>query len=473
MNSEMEDLIERWLEGSLEPDQESQLVDWLSEDPSRLQNFVEINIRDQMLRDAASGLSMESQGERAMRSRVPAHRSLWKRASSKRLATAIASLAACLLIAFAWFDQLSQEAGMPKSMLSITMDSVPFVSVVAAHDVAALDVDQSLSIGDRLAGQIIELRSGLLRLLFDDGAEVTLQGPARYELVSLGKTRLHSGLLTATVPPGAEGFQVDTPTAEIVDLGTVFGVELAEDGFAKVSVFDGEVEVKPTGQPEASLVKAGESVQVGDAATIERADLDLKTYEKVWPVASGIVGSTGAFRFAPPWPRPMGLLKSDSEIYVLPEGYSQSLDEPLQVDIARPGRYRTVNELTKNTLSVGTRVKSFLLQFRPLDQSDSASKSTTKRLNPDDIKRIVGEITFDRPVLGLIVRDDQLRLSDGRFSVRGGQVPQRGRALELGGTPRDDVVMLSQDRRTVTLDLAAFGLFSDQVRVIVDHSLEN
>ena len=74
-------------------------------------------------------------------------------------------------------------------------------------------------------------------------------------------------------------------------------------------------------------------------------------------------------------------------------------------------------------------------------------------------------------MLGLIVRGDDLRASDLRFSVRGGQVPQKGRALELSGTARDDIVTLGEDRRTVKLDLAAFGLFSDQVRVIVDQSL--
>ena len=165
----------------------------------------------------------------------------------------------------------------------------------------------------------------------------------------------------------------------------------------------------------------------------------------------------------------MGLIQSDTNIMVLQEGYAQTLDVPLEVNVVAPGVYRRESELIGEQIAAGTRVKSFLLQFRPENENSSAPRS---RPNPDEIKRIIGDITFDRPVLGLIVKGNDLRASDGRFSKRGGQVPQKGRALELFGTPRDDVLTFSEDRRTVSLDLAAFGQFSDQVRVIVDQSLQ-
>ena len=66
------------------------------------------------------------------------------------------------------------------------------------------------------------------------------QGPAEYELVSISQTKLNSGLLSATVPPGSEGFEVTTPTARVVDLGTAFGVQLSDSGSSNVTVFDGE-----------------------------------------------------------------------------------------------------------------------------------------------------------------------------------------------------------------------------------------
>lgn len=466
MNPEAENLIEDWCDGSLDEDGQRELMQWLREDPQRMQHFVEANAREQMLCEVASSLFIESAARVAVTKPVRDHDRSWK-----QVTTIVASLAACLLIALGWLATRSNDEAT-EVVLRESIDQ-PQPKLAFAFVAAAENAIGSFNVGDRLAADTIELKSGLLRLQFDDGVEVTLQGPAKYELISLGRTRLHFGLFSATVPPGAEGFQVDTPTAEVVDLGTVFGVEVDRDGTAEVLVFDGEVEVQRDGQNEKLSIKEGQAVRVGKATSVESIEFDETPYEKVWPIASGIAGSSGAFRFAPPWPRPMGLVQSNTEIFVFPEGYPLTLDRPLSVDITTSGEHRAASELSADVLPVGTRVKSFLLQFRPLERGDTTSRVETKLPDPEKLKRIVGEITFDQNVLGLIVTGSSLRSSDGRFSVRGGQVPQKGRALELNGTPRDDVVSLSEDRRTVKLDLAAFGVFADQVRVVVDGSLEN
>ena len=460
MNDDIDSLIERWLNGSLDSEhQQDELASRLKENPEQMQQFVEANIRYQMLCDIVRGTQVE-EGVR----KTPARAQTKDRTQGSMAKTvAWTSLAACLLVVVGWFFRAGDRVEI----------SEPFLSVAMIQDSTAGD----WKVGDRLGSQTISIADGIVRLQFDDGVEVTLQGPASYELISPGRTRLHSGLLTGTVPPGAEGFQVDTPTAEVVDLGTVFGIELDAQGIALVSVFDGEVEVTPSSNNAAinkdktRLVREGEAIRVTNTYEIQASEFDTVAYEKIWPVSSGIVGSTGAFRFAPPWPRPMGLIQSDSDIFVLPEGYAQTLDEPLALNVTRKGRCRVVGDFTPGELPPGTRVKSFLLQFNPVDKRDHTSGPPETAPDPTELKRIVGDITFDRPVLGLIVRGDDLRSSDLRFSVRGGQVPQKGRALELSGTPRDDIVELSEDRRTVKLDLAAFGFFSDQVRVIVDQSL--
>lgn len=449
MSEDPEYMIERWLEGSLDVEQHEQLSAWLKEDPERMQQFVEANVRDQMLRQVVKGVLFadEVQAVTPMPVETPRRSRAWL----------IAAIVAVCLGAIGWFPQFAPQLH----------PTIQFASVAAVQDAGG-----PLKVGDRLGAEFIEIDSGLVRLQFDDGVEVTLQGPARFELNALGKTRLHAGLLTATVPPGAEGFLVDTPTAQVVDLGTVFGVQLADDGVASVSVFDGEVEITPTNGTKTSLVQEGETVRIADNRKIESSAFDTTSYEKLWPVASGIARSSGAFRFAPPWPRRMGMVQSDSEIFVLPEGYAQTLQEPLFVNATSPGSFRVEADLADAELPAGSRVKSFLLQFKPVDRRPGKAGPPETPSSPGDLKRIVGEITFDQPVLGLIIRGDDLRASDGRFSLRGGQVPQKGRALELFGTPRDDMVSLSKDRRTVKLDLAAFGIFSDQVRVIVAHSIK-
>lgn len=450
-------LMEQWLESSLDAGKQAELSNWLKDHPEQMQRFVESNIREQMLCDAARGLLLSDQVHELTPSlNKPPH---W---STKRIVMVAASVAACLM--FALFLMQKSEHVEPAIEPSVIE---PFASVAAIDQ-----TDSALRNGDRLGNTTIEIQRGLIRLQFDDGVEVTLQGPARYELISPGKTRLHSGLLTATVPPGAEGFQVSTPTAEVVDLGTAFGIEIDSEGIPVVSVFDGEVEVTPADSGAGRLVQEGEAVRVTQRHEIQAAKFDAAVFEKVWPVASGVSGSTGAFRFAPHWPRPMGLLQSNTDIFVLPEGYARILSEPIRVNVTSPGKVRFAADLTTADIPSGKRVKSFLLQFRPLDQRDEAGPPQLQP-NPNELKRIVGEITFNRPVLGLIVVGDDLRASDGLFSKRGGQFPQKGRALELSGTPRDDTITLSDDRRTVKLDLAAFGIFGDHVRVIVDQSLEN
>lgn len=456
MSAGMDDLIEQWLEGSLATKNQGELLAWLKEDPQRMKRFVAANMQEQMLRDAVSGAAVADEVQKvSMRPSEPTQR-------LRRWSFAIAvSVLACLIIAVGWFA--SVEHGGEKIT---NVPASPFVTVAAVQDTV-----EGLTVGDRIGSETIVIDSGLLRLLFDDGVEVTLQGPAKYELIALGRTRLHAGLLTATVPPGAEGFRVQTPAAEVIDLGTAFGIELNNMGLARVSVFDGEVEVTPNENLKTTLVKEGEAVQVTSNETLETSAFDTVPFEKVWPVASGIAGSTGAFRFAPPWPRRMGLVQSNSEIFVLPEGYAQTLDRPLTVNAVAPGEYRVAADLASSELPVESRVKSYLLQFKPINAGDGKQGPPSNHPDASKLTRITGDITFDRPVLGLILKGDDLRASDGQFSVRGGQVPQKGRALELFGTPHDDVIALSEDRRTVSLDLAAFGLFSDQVRVIVDQSL--
>jgi hypothetical protein len=49
------------------------------------------------------------------------------------------------------------------------------------------------------------------------------------------------------VPPHARGFKLMTPDADVVDLGTEFGLKVSEAGASEVHVFDGEVEVYPGG----------------------------------------------------------------------------------------------------------------------------------------------------------------------------------------------------------------------------------
>ena len=152
---------------------------------------------------------------------------------------------------------------------------------------------------------LLELKSGFARLDFDNGASVTLQGPAAYELEGPMETRLHHGVLTARVPDSAVGFKVETVSLDVVDLGTAFGVSVSQKGVTDVSVFEGSVEVRPLSSPS-SLLNAGEAIRSTGEAGKEFGSVafDASAYERAWPIAFGVSLTTGALRFVrpgPPW----------------------------------------------------------------------------------------------------------------------------------------------------------------------------
>jgi hypothetical protein len=74
------------------------------------------------------------------------------------------------------------------------------------------------------------------------GVTLTLEGPADLELLSLDRVHCRRGKLRTRVPRGAEGFIVTTPGSAVIDLGTEFGLNVADDGTAKLMVFKGEAE---------------------------------------------------------------------------------------------------------------------------------------------------------------------------------------------------------------------------------------
>jgi hypothetical protein len=95
-----------------------------------------------------------------------------------------------------------------------------------------------------VAGQEIRLDSGLMVLNFGDGAEVTLEAPIHFTVLTKDRGRLDFGKLTAYAPEKAHGFTIVLPQANIVDLGTRFGAIVAEDGASETHVFQGKVLVK-------------------------------------------------------------------------------------------------------------------------------------------------------------------------------------------------------------------------------------
>ncbi|MCC9607324.1 FecR domain-containing protein [Blastopirellula sp. JC732] len=124
--------------------------------------------------------------------------------------------------------------------------------------------DEPLAIGRVLEPRRLELESGEVEITFDSGAAVTLVGPAALTLDSTFAATLHYGKAWADVPTPAIGFTIDTPTAEVEDLGTRFAVDVSKTGDSDIVVLEGEVRVgsRQGLDPKEQIVAVNEAVRV-------------------------------------------------------------------------------------------------------------------------------------------------------------------------------------------------------------------
>lgn len=149
--------------------------------------------------------------------------------------------------------------------------------------------------GPLCAGRTLQLRSGLAELSFAGGATIVLQGPVSLELISENSARLIRGRLSARVPETAHGFTILSPEGKVVDLGTEFGMDVAEDGSAEVVVFRGEVKAVQNGAPVS--VRESQTVRIGSAGIVFSPATDTSRYVRVIVPTPIIVPRTRTLNF--------------------------------------------------------------------------------------------------------------------------------------------------------------------------------
>ncbi len=138
----------------------------------------------------------------------------------------------------------------------------------------------------------LEIESGQLTLQFRSGPTVVLRGAASGRIESDMLMRLERGQATAQVPHWAKGFTIETADVEVIDLGTQFGVMARADGMTDVVIFEGQVDVKPTGgrQRVQKRLNQGEAARIASNGSIDR----------IVEVRSGIEGGWSTMHHADP-----------------------------------------------------------------------------------------------------------------------------------------------------------------------------
>ena len=135
-------------------------------------------------------------------------------------------------------------------------------------------------------GQEISLKSGLVELTFDCGAQMLVRGPAKLTVLGPLKVKVASGRFTTRVGKDARGFTLVTPTGRVIDLGTEFGLILDERGGMAVAVFEGIVDIEYANSkqkaPASRRLVAGEAVRVGSKGQLRRlVAIDSDTFPRL------------------------------------------------------------------------------------------------------------------------------------------------------------------------------------------------
>ncbi len=258
----LRDLIDDYADGILDEAGLAELEQRLSSDPNARDYFArylrlhtDLHLEERARRAGAQALAKIA-GEPP-----PPVRPI--SASSRTFKLAVFLVAASVLFAVGLGLWLLKTWALPSNVGTDTA----VAWLVNAQNCTWSDGDPS---GSMHAGKILNVEHGLAEIHFRGGARVVLEGPARLELLSDKSARLLRGKLTARAPGSAAGFEILAPHGKVIDLGTEFGVAVADDGAADVYVFEGKVVAHPADSKSSVSLGQNESAHISaDRITIK------------------------------------------------------------------------------------------------------------------------------------------------------------------------------------------------------------
>ena len=173
--------------------------------------------------------------------------------------------------------------------------------------------------------------------------------------------------------------------------------------------------------------------------------------EEDLPGVSRVTGQLSLIK--PPTSILQDALASDTEAYVFIEQDDVGLADPLKVNTTDAGTFNTSGSLEMANLARSTRINSYFIHFDRTGQ-------------PVQLVNIVGSITFDNDILGLILLTTELNNSTPDLKSPG-TAYGIGHGIELSTQEQlsQDSVTVSSNRRTLTVDLQN-NVQVDQIRVI-------
>jgi hypothetical protein len=240
MNKKFNDLLHKYFLDCISDEEFKEFSSMLEEDPQLRQKYLEHTMLDAGIR------SHSNEGMEVInfeKKKVPL---AW-----------IAAVAAMFLIIPAYLI-LSQPTK---------------IAIIQSSEYAGWESSQPTLPGAELHAGILDLKTGIATLTFKSGADLTLEAPAKVELISAMEIKVISGTISMYVRESAQGFKVNTPNGYAIDHGTRFSVSIGDDKkSAEFKVQEGKIslhhesgEVKHLTDKEASKMDPKSLVDLEDS----------------------------------------------------------------------------------------------------------------------------------------------------------------------------------------------------------------
>ena len=302
------------------------------------------------------------------------------------------------------------------------------------------------------------LESGVVSLVFLSGAEMTVEGPADFEIIGEQEAFVHSGLaiLAKNSAEPTNRFRLQTDALDLGDQGETIGLIADGSNAAEAVIFDGDGRVCLPENAACREMFALEPIRA-DPARGKLFDIPYNpaVFAKAWQAMSGVVASMGPVNLVVPGSEDQG--QPNNEVQVIVEKSHFVSQGEIEVDTLDPGQLGNGTDGAGRMLKPEDReFRSYLVRLR----SDGS-------LDPDDA--VEASLTFDHDVVGIIYSPERLAESDslvGMVVDQDAGVSFRNQGLD--SVLESDQIVLSDDRRTLDLRLKGDGEHSlDHVRILV------
>lgn len=295
-NEKLYELFGALCNQTITSEQHQQLEDMLSTDADARQkyfNYLDLHLNLERMHDEQPISDFEFQIQTPLVPAPPAQAPPGQPGKTTSALWLLISAACLVLMAgFLIFDQSPPAASQLSQDLPQTDIKTP--SVAAVTQTAAVrfaEGSPSLKVGSPIVNrQEYAISAGQLQLIFTNGAEVILTGPAVFESQGPEHLAVRYGACSVYAPDGAEGFTVETPLSNVVDYGTRFSVNVSEAGNTDVQVVEGETDVRPVKLKPENEVKSqrltrgmAQRLTTNNGIVIDEIPFDHKQYVSQLP----------------------------------------------------------------------------------------------------------------------------------------------------------------------------------------------